>query len=322
VAQTFLVSNAMWLTALDLYLTSVAATGDLTVAITKTVAGQPDLTNVIATVNVPVASLNTYPAATNIQIPAVLLEAGTRYAMVLITQGNHRIATVSGNNYTNGTIFYSTNGAYFLGDLTKDLMFTLYAAQFVNALSQVQLQPVSLAGGLTDLAINVSQVTPQGTSLQIQFQVNGQWYNLGDPTSPLNAAPQLVPLRAVFLGTSNLAPAVIATTTGVVASRPALALNHTSELRTISPATTNVQVQVVVVGYNSAVNTLTCTITSGGTTVTPSVTSSALEPDGVGLRFTFKFTPAAITSYSINIQGTRQSTAAPFQIVERTDVAQ
>jgi hypothetical protein len=323
VAQTFLVSNAMWLTALDLFLTSVASTGDITIAVTKTLAGQPDLTNTIATVNVPVATLNTYPKATNIPIPAVLLEAGTRYALVLITQGNHRVAVVSGNNYTNGTIFYSTDGAYFTGDLTKDLMFTLYGAQFVNALSQVQLQPVSLAGGLTDLAINVSQVTPQGTSLQIQFQVNGQWYNLGDTTAPLNAAPQLVPLRAVFLGTSDLAPAVLATTTGVVVSRPALAFNHTSELRTISPASTNIQVQVVVVGYNAAVHTLTCTIANGGNTITPSVTSSALEPDGVGLRFTFKFSPGTgVTTYSINTQGTRQSTAAPFQVVERTDVAQ
>ena len=301
----------------------MASTGDITIAVTKTLAGQPDLTNTIATVNVPVATLNTYPKATNLPIPAVLLEAGTRYALVLITQGNHRVAVVSGNNYTNGTIFYSTDGAYFTGDLTKDLMFTLYGAQFVNALSQVQLQPVSLAGGLTDLAINVSQVTPQGTSLQIQFQVNGQWYNLGDTTAPLNAAPQLVPLRAVFLGTSDLAPAVLATTTGVVVSRPALAFNHTSELRTISPASTNIQVQVVVVGYNAAVHTLTCTIANGGNTITPSVTSSALEPDGVGLRFTFKFSPGTgVTTYSINTQGTRQSTAAPFQVVERTDVAQ
>jgi len=322
VAQTFLVSNAMWLTALDLYLTSVASTGDLTVAITKTVAGQPDLTNTIAVVNVPVGTLKTYPKATNIPIPAVLLEAGTRYGMVILTQGNHRIATVSGNNYTNGTIFYSTDGAYFTGDLAKDLMFTLYGAQFVNALSQVQLQPVSLAGGLTDLAINVSQVTPQGTSLQLQFQVNGQWYNLGDSTAPLNAAPQLVPLRAVFLGTSDLAPAILANATAVVVSRPAVAFNHTSAVRTISPASSSIQVQVVVVGYNAGVHTLACTLGSGGNRITPSLTSSALEPDGVGLRFTFKFTPSAISTYSINIQGTRQSTAAPFQIVERTDVAQ
>jgi hypothetical protein len=116
---------------------------------------------------------------------------------------------------------------------------------------------------------------------------------------------------------------VLATATGVVVSRPALAFNHTSELRTISPASTNIQVQVVVVGYSAAVHTLTCTIANGGNTITPSVTSSALEPDGVGLRFTFKFTPGTgITTYSINTQGTRQSTAAPFQVVERTDVAQ
>jgi hypothetical protein len=93
-------------------------------------------------------------------------------------------------------------------------------------------------------------------------------------------------------------------------------------VRTISPASSNIQVQVVVVGYNAAVHALTCTLANGGNTITPSLTSSALEPDGVGLRFTFKFAPSAISTYSINIQGTRQSTAAPFQVVERTDVAQ
>jgi hypothetical protein len=323
VAQTFLASNAMWLTGVDLYLTSVGASGDITLAIAKTVAGQPDLSNTIAIVTVPVASLQTYPAATNIPIPPVLLEAGTRYALVLITQGNHRVAVVSGNNFTNGTIFYSTDGAYFTGDLTKDLMFTLYGAQFASALTQVQLQPVSLAGGLTDLAVNVAQVVPQGAALQFQFQVNGTWYNLGDATAPLDTAPQLVPLRAVFLGTSDLAPAVIASATGVVASRPATAFNHTSEVRTLSSGSKNIQVQVVAVNYNAAVHTLACSITSGGTTTTPSLTSSQLEPDGAGLRFTFAFSLTAdISTYAINIQGTRQAAAAPFQIVERTDVAQ
>jgi hypothetical protein len=321
-AQSFLVANSMWATALDLYFTSVAATGDVTLVLTKTSAGEPDLSNALATVTVPVATLKTYPAATNIPLPPVLLEAGTRYAIVLITQGNHRAATVSGSNYTNGTIFYSTDAAYFAGDLTKDLMFTLYGASFTYARTVVTLGAVSLAGGLTDLDITAQQTVPQGTSLTYQFQINGKWYDLGDSTAPLTSAPQLIPLRVVMLGTSDLAPAWTANPTGVTVSRPATAFSHWSELRTLSAPSSSIVVQVVVANYNAAVHTLSCSLLSGGTTITPSLTSNALEPDGLGRRFKFTFTPSAITTYSINIQGTRQSTAAPFQVVERTDVAQ
>jgi hypothetical protein len=321
-AQTFLLANSMWATALDLYFTSVAATGDVTLVLTKTSAGEPDLSNALATVTVPVAKLKTYPAATNIPLPPVLLEAGTRYAIVLITQGNHRAATVSGSNYTNGTIFYSTDAAYFSGDLTKDLMFTLYGANFTCARTVVTLGAVSLVGGVTDLDVTAQQTVPQGTSLTYQFQINGKWYDLGDSTAPLTSAPQLIPLRVVMLGTSDLAPAWVANPTGVTVSRPTAAFSHWSELRTLSAPSSSIVVQVVVANYNAAVHTLSCSLLSGSNTITPSLTSNALEPDGLGRRFRFTFAPSAITTYSINIQGTRQATAAPFQAVERTDVAQ
>ncbi len=205
VAQTVLVPNAMWLTQLGLFFTQAGASGDVTVVICETDGGKPNLQKTLASVTVPVANLKRYPTETQIPIPAVLLSAGTRYAICIITQGNHRVATVSGNNYTQGTLFFGTDGDYFTGDLTKDLMFSLYGAQFAVARTEVQLQPVSLAGGITDLAISAQQVVPDGCELQYEIQVGGKWYALGDQALVLQSAPDIVPLRAVLLGTSDLA---------------------------------------------------------------------------------------------------------------------
>lgn len=45
------------------------------------------------------------------------------------------------------------------------------------------------------------------------------------------------------------------------------------------------------------------------------------EPDGQAKRFIFTFAPAAVTSYQIKVSGSRNATAAPFVVVERTDIA-
>jgi hypothetical protein len=183
---------------------------------------------------------------------------------------------------------------------------------------------VQLAGGLTDLHIATTQIVPDGTQLVYQVQVGGVWYNLGDPAMPLLTAPSLVPLQVVLIGTSDLAPSFTLNPTALTVSRAALAMVDWSEVRNLASSSTNIEVQVVAVGFDAAVHTLACTLLSGATVLLPALTTSRLDPDGVGLRFTFTFDPTApgITSYAIKIAGTSAVGSAPFYIVERTDVAQ
>ncbi|MBC3813117.1 hypothetical protein [Undibacterium aquatile] len=321
IGQTLLVSNAMWLTKIGLQFTQVGATGDVVVVVTETDGGKPVLGKTVTKVNVARGDLKKYPTETGIAVPPVLLEAGKRYAIVIITQGDHRVATVSGNNYTQGTLFFGTDGDYFSGDLTKDLMFTLYAAQFQQPRVEVMLNPISLAGGISDLSISAPQVVPKGCELTYEIQVGGKWYKLGDPINRLANTPDIVPLRAVMVGTSDLAPAFQLANNALTASRAGIGFTHWSKLRNLAAATSSVQVQVVVAQWDQANHTLACTLKSGGSSLTPVTTIVKDEPDGQAKRFIYTFTPAGVTNYQIKLVGGRNAASAPFVVVERTDIA-
>ena len=321
IGQTFLVSNAMWLTKVGLQFTQIGASGDVMVAVCETEGGKPDLLKTLTRVTVARGDLKKYPEETAIPVPPVLLEAGKRYALVLITQGDHRLATVSGNDYTQGTLFFGTDGDYFTGDLTKDLMFTLYAAQFAQPRVEVVLQSVSLAGGISDINIAAPQIVPDGCELRYEIQVGGKWYPLGDAAMRLSTLPDIVPLRLVLLGTSDLAPAFRLVPNAITGSRAATSLAHWSKLRTLAAPSSSITVQVVVAQWDAAHHTLACEIKSGATTYTPATTVVRVEPDGQAKRITFTFTPPAISTYAIKLTGARSAASAPFVVVERTDVA-
>ena len=321
IGQTFLVSNAMWLTKVGLQFTQIGASGDVMVAVCETEGGKPDLLKTLTRVTVARGDLKKYPEETATPVPPVLLEAGKRYALVLITQGDHRLATVSGNDYTQGTLFFGTDGDYFTGDLTKDLMFTLYAAQFAQPRVEVVLQSVSLAGGISDINIAAPQIVPDGCELRYEIQVGGKWYPLGDAAMRLSTLPDIVPLRLVLLGTSDLAPAFRLAPNAITGSRAATSLAHWSTLRTLAAPSSSITVQVVVAQWDAAHHTLACEIKSGATTYTPATTVVRDEPDGQAKRITFTFTPPAISTYAIKLTGARSAASAPFVVVERTDVA-
>ena len=321
IGQTFLVSNAMWLTKVGLHVTQIGASGDVMVAVCETEGGKPDLLKTLTRVTVARGELKKYPEETAIPVPPVLLEAGKRYALVLITQGDHRLATVSGNDYTQGTLFFGTDGDYFTGDLTKDLMFTLYAAQFAQPRVEVVLQSVSLAGGISDINIAAPQIVPDGCELRYEIQVGGKWYPLGDAAMRLSTLPDIVPLRVVLLGTSDLAPAFRLVPNAITGSRAATSLAHWSKLRTLAAPSSTITVQVVVAQWEPAHHTIACEIKSGATTYTPASTVVRDEPDGQAKRITFTFNPPAISTYAIKLTGARSAASAPFVVVERTDVA-
>lgn len=113
IGQSFLVANAMWLTKVGLQFTQIGASGDVMIAITETDGGKPNLLKTVTKVTLSRGDIKKYPDETTVPVPPVLLDAGKRYALVLITQGDHRVATVSGNDYTQGTLFFGTDGEYF-----------------------------------------------------------------------------------------------------------------------------------------------------------------------------------------------------------------
>ena len=319
VAQTFVISSPMWLSALGLFFTQKDSSADIHVVICETENGKPNLKKTLTNVTVSPANVKQYPEETMINLTPIFLKPG-RYAVCFITQGNYRVATVSGQNYLQGTLFFGTDGDYFTGDLTKDIMFKLYAAQFKTARTEVQLQPISLSGGITDLEIQSGAIIPEGTELIYEINVGGKWYPLKE-VGHLSIAPDIVPLRAVFLGTSDLQPALILETNAITASRPATTFYATSTERTLSSARENIEVQLLLHKFDENKHTINCQLISGENTYNPAlVTTEQEDEEAIKKIFTFNIT-GGIQNYKIKISGSRNSDAEPYAIVERIDIA-
>ena len=63
-----------------------------------------------------------------VTIPPTFMKKGSKYAVVLISNANHTLGMTSGQTYLDGTFFYSTDGIYYQGDITKDLMLQVWGA--------------------------------------------------------------------------------------------------------------------------------------------------------------------------------------------------
>jgi len=106
-AQTFLNSNAMWLTKVGLHFTAVQAGHDVTVLITECESGKPDLTKVLTSTTLTAEGIASASGGeTQVSLEPTFLEAGQRYAVVLVSAGAHSVAIVDGGNYTQGTLFF------------------------------------------------------------------------------------------------------------------------------------------------------------------------------------------------------------------------
>lgn len=318
VAQTFLNTQGGWLTSLDLYFTQAAATGAVRVLVTMTNAGKPDLDRVIADTTMEAANLvkGTNPANathwTRVPFIPTALAAGERYAIVLITGGAHYVGLTQGANYAAGTLFYSTDGAFFQGDLTLDMMLKTNFASFEATRIEVDLASLNLSGGINDIDLAHEGVTAEGTELQFEIRPQGSstWYTLNEAqeANPFNGLPALVNLRAVFVGTKDMMPGLRLSGSKVKVSRPATTMTWFSEAIALPAATQSVKVIVNLDYYREANHDFAVVLNdvtnSANNIAAGSVTDEVLdERDGVRkrIRRTFEWTATELTTATAEI---------------------
>lgn len=327
VAETFLNSEAGFITAIGVPFTRVAATGDVTVLIVNTDVGKPVIDDAIARVTVPAASLKTYPTKTKIQIPPTYLEKGKRYGIVFITAGNHFIATVTGNKNTNGSLFHSTDGAWFQGDLLKDIPFSLYYAQWASPRAEIQLQPLQLENGIVEIDINADTTVPDGTELSFEVQLDGVWH----PLKPYNETliiglPPLIPLRVVLLGTTDVMPGFgIAANSEVITERPRSDFRHITTERVLPAPCDTIEVTQRLEYWDDTRHTATCVLLTGAGFATVETADTVVDmptpdPNAIVRRWTFNLA-APISSYKIRTEGTTDNVLVVFHVAERYDLA-
>lgn len=326
-AQTFLNSESGYITGIDLSLTRVAGTGDVIVGIVRTENGKPLLNSVMAMTTVPAADLKVYPVKTKVPLVPTYLEKGERYAFFIVTAGNHFIATVTGNKNAQGTLFYSTDGAFVQGDLTRDIPFGLYYAQFKTPRLEVALQPLVLENGIADIDINMDTTAPNGTLITPEIQVNGVWSPLAQyQQSLLTGLPPLVNLRMVLTGTTDVMPGFgIGALSEVKTERPRADFKHVATARTLPAPCDTIEVTLRLEYWEAARHTCVAKLRIGAgfnTIDTADAVVDEITPVAGTIlrRFTFNLA-APISTFKLQIEGTTNNVLVVYHVAERYDLA-
>lgn len=320
-SQTFLSAQTGWLTSVEVYLTGVAADGVLNVLLCQVRLGQPDLEQVLAVVSINAGNLTTGWNRIPWSRP-IYVTAGERYAVVLVTGSAHRVGTTAGTEYTQGQLLYAQDGAYFQAAGETDLMLRLNFAKFRSPRASVQLQPLQLAGGIADLDLLFEGFRPAGCDFHFEYQVGGVWTPMsGDDAYGLGSLPALLPLRAVFTGTTDLMPGIRMTDSRAIVQRFAAAFVHISTTRTLGSASNSIRVRCLLEYFNPTVHTFAIKLIVGGSTITATSTLTEIVDDSARW-FEARFTlGSTTTSYVIRLEGATSDATVGFHVAERYDLA-
>lgn len=213
--QTFLNAQPGIATSIDLKFTRVGTDGDVHLFLCLCDgSAAPRLDSVIAHTTVAANQLRV--GWNKFSFRPTLMETGKRYAWYTVTTGNHQLQTVTGNKFAQGSLFWATDGAWAFGDATSDFCFRLNTAKFKATRTVVQFNSLTCPLGMSEIFLLYQGWAPAGVSMTWQVKPNGDntWYDIqGGDASPLYGLPAAAELRAVMVGTTDLAPAILMDTT-------------------------------------------------------------------------------------------------------------
>ena len=281
--ETWLQERDGWLTQVGLFFTSKGPSGDVKLLITETDdAGSPALDRAPVVRTIPYADIKTAPMATAspdgietlVTIPPVLLSGGRRYAVDLISNGNHFVRMTEGvGSITQGEHWALSDANKWVRpqlETPQTMAMRLYFAQFASTKVEVDLKPLALPGGIHDVAVQAQMVVPSLTALAFEVQPDGANWRVLGPTSgqriaaDLTGNPELMPFRVVFEGTQDIMPALSrgSAKSIVKVSKPALAFTHFSTVVDVGAGNTANMVKVINVlrGYKEDEHDFTVTL--------------------------------------------------------------
>jgi hypothetical protein len=213
-AQTFLLTQPMILSSIEVKFDRVGNDGNVQMLLVEVSStGEPVFDNTIAHTTVEHADLST--GWVKFPFSPRYLDPGKRYAWVTVTTGNHSLKTVTGSEYTQGSLFWSTDQAWFQGSTQEDFCFKVNSTNHTTTRAQVVFDSLTLAGGMTEIRLLYESWAPEGTAMMWEVRTSGSadWEPIQPETSeyqnPLWNLPTTCQLRLTMIGTYGLSPAII-----------------------------------------------------------------------------------------------------------------
>ncbi|WP_262027572.1 hypothetical protein [Microvirga sp. Mcv34] len=285
--QTFNNANPMIATSIELDFSVVAPDGEVHLFVCEVdETGVPLYDSVLATSVLTPAQLklnwNKFP------IPPTYFQPGKRFAWFTVTTGNHQLRGTGNNNFSGGTSFLSTDGAWSQGDLKFDFNFRINAARFANSRSVIDFRPMTLENGMTQFSLLYPNWTPEGTALEWEIRPQGaaEWSKLKPADTlggnPLVGLPPHVEIRAVILATPDLAPMIELSANAVYqAGRIRNTWRAVSKRIEFGLSTTQVQTVDVLDDFDPAVHTYEprIMVADGPALISPTTSTTTIDKD-------------------------------------------
>lgn len=320
VAQTFLIANDVWATRLGFYISAKGADENIFLTLCETTNGMPDISKSVMHMSYPYQSITVGWNRTD--IPPTFMKRGSRYALVVTSNVNHQVGMAAGEDYIDGTFFYSTDGAYYLGDLTKDMMLELWGAVFNSSQVTIEMAPINLDGGIRSIDLWARGVNPDSTEMiwEVRPSGAGDWIPLDkDHLTALTGAPPLFQLRGRFVGTRDMMPGVVVTGSRLAVARPKQVFKHVSDLWTLDTPSSVVAVQVMLGGFDETPHDCTVRLyANGGYVSNDGVSTETIDADTKTYKRVYHFTipSPSVSNFRIVIDGTTTSPANLFTVTE------
>lgn len=332
IAQSFLVSSDMWITRIGIYLATIASpSADININLCQCTNGQPDLTAVIGSGTL--TSANLVVGMNYLEISPAFAVSGSRLAVTVISNANHQLGLAAAGSYLDGTFFYSLDGAYFLGDFTKEMVLQIWTAKFNTNQTTIEFTALSLQGGIRAIDLRAQTEIPGSCSLTYETQESGSgtWLPVaiaaGQTTPPFSDAPVLLLFRGRFIGSPNVMPGIILPSSVMTLWCPAATFTYVSLLETLAaPTTTSITIQISVQNFNLTAHSVSVGTgpgngyiavytNSGLTRHNPtSVTVSLVDALTNTYTVTALFNLTSISAFTTVIVGTTNSVANVFLV--------
>ena len=335
-AQTFLQSQARWVPAVKLGLTSWAAGSSITATLIECFPnGSPNPKRALASTTVAAANFKTFPEFTRFPFTKpVFLQKGAYYAVLIATTGEVSAAQAVGSEFLSGTLFDSTDGVFFQGDLTKDLCFGVEYCRFDVTRLPVQLVGLNLDGGIHNMKIVSSMIEPENAQADWQLQVGGSWRTIeptandgitlfGQGTTPY------YDFRVMLSGNEWSMPVIDMAGSQVTLFRSASTFKHISTPYLMASGVTvsAVTVKLIVENWDAARHALTAYLLHGANYATvkshnASVVKTVVNrPDAREISWTFSGISPAISGFKIRLDGATNNSRITYHVENRTHSA-
>jgi hypothetical protein len=272
-----------------------------------------------------------------IKFDPVFLEAGRKYAIHFLTTYDHQFCI--SDRYECFAVHQgawwvsSSTGLYIWPGNPKSLRFKLWYATWGQWQGQtsniggivrqeVQLQSVSLSGGIEDVDVLADSLVPHATDLSIYGQIAGVWKKFdGDPnTPPFGSSVTLMPMKMIFTGTTDIMPAI-----SLVQSQVKIHALRASTFHYISNqipwggggTMNHVKAVVKVKGFVSAHQTLLSYVNYGTLPGTRRASDSATDvtnDDGTLTRTFIWNLPSPQSTCYLELDGTQDGSVSPYVV--------